>query len=92
MGVIIMRCYFMRGGHIEAIEELDGLTDEEAIAKAQALFSARKQLFEGFELWDRKRVVIRRPAPAVPNTVAVWPLHKGLKRAVASARRADSPF
>ena len=48
-----MRCYFMRGGHIEAVEELPGLSDEEAIAKAHALFSERRQLFEGFELWDR---------------------------------------
>ena len=50
-----MRCYFMRGGHIEAVEELPGLADEEAIAKAHALFSERRHFFEGFELWDRAR-------------------------------------
>jgi hypothetical protein len=44
-----MRCYFMRDGHIEAVEELPGLSDEKAIAKAHALFSQRKRLFEGFE-------------------------------------------
>ena len=37
-----MRCYFMRGGHIEAVEELTGLSGEEAIEKAHALFSERK--------------------------------------------------
>ena len=50
-----MRCYFMRDGHSEAVEELPGLSDEEAIAKAHALFSERKHLFEGFEVWDRAR-------------------------------------
>ena len=76
-----MRCYFMRGGHIEAVEELGGLSDGEAIAKAHSLFSQRKLLFEGFELWDRARVLIRYPEPVVSNNVAVWPLHRGLRRA-----------
>ena len=47
-----MQCYFMRAGHIEAVEELPGLSDEEAIAKAHALFSERRHFFE---LWDRAR-------------------------------------
>ena len=38
----MMRRYFMRDGHIEAVEELPGLADEEAIAKAHALFSERR--------------------------------------------------
>ena len=33
-------------------EELPGLSDEEAIAKAHVLFSERKHQFEGFQLWD----------------------------------------
>ena len=86
-----MRCYFMRDGHIEAVEELPGLSDEKAIAKAHALFSVRKHLFEGFEVWDRTRVLIRRPASAAPNNVVAWPLHRGLRRAVASVRPAASP-
>jgi hypothetical protein len=45
-----MRCYFMRNGHINAVEELFGLSEEEATAKAHALFSERKHLFEGFEV------------------------------------------
>jgi hypothetical protein len=44
-----MRCYFMRKGRIEAVEELFGLSEEEAMAKAHALFSERKHLFDGFE-------------------------------------------
>ena len=86
-----MRCYFMRGGHIEAVEVLAGLSDDQAIAKAHALFSERKLLFEGFELWDRTRVLIRHPEPAAPSNVAVWPLHRDLRRAVGSVRPADSP-
>jgi hypothetical protein len=65
-----MRCYFMRGGRIEAVEELIGLSDEQAIAKAHALFSERKHKFEGFELWNRTRVIVRHPEPAASNNVA----------------------
>jgi hypothetical protein len=86
-----MRCYFMRDGHIEAVEELTGLSDEEAIAKAHALFLQRKHLFEGFEVWDRARVLIRHPESAAPNNVVAWPLHRGLRRAVALVRPAASP-
>jgi hypothetical protein len=86
-----MRCYFMRAGHIEAVEELPGLSDEGAIAKAHALFSERKQHFEGFEVWDRARVLIRHPEPAAPNNIVAWPLHRGLRRAVSSVRPAASP-
>ena len=39
----------------EAIEELNGLSDDAALAKAHALFSARKHSFEGFELWNRSQ-------------------------------------
>jgi hypothetical protein len=58
-----MRCYFMRGGHIASVEELWGLSDDEALAKAHELFSERKHLFEGFELWDRTRFLFRYPPP-----------------------------
>jgi hypothetical protein len=61
MGVTRMRCYFTLGGHIAAVEELPDLSDDEAIAKAHALFSERKHIFEGFELWDLARVVARYP-------------------------------
>src|ERR1700693_6149566 len=83
-----MRCYFMRGGRIEAVEELAGLSDEQALAKAHALFSERKHKFEGFELWNRARVIIRHP---VSNNVAAWPLHRGVPRALSSVRASDGP-
>jgi hypothetical protein len=56
-----MRCYFIRGGHIADVDKLADLSDDEAIARAQALFSERKDLFEGFELWDGARVLIGHP-------------------------------
>ena len=86
-----MRCYFMRGGRIEAIEELPGLSNEQAVAKSHALFAERKHKFEGFELWNRTRVIIRHPEAAALNNVAVWPLHKGLRRALSSVRTPDGP-
>jgi hypothetical protein len=86
-----MRCYFMRGGRIEAVEELAGLSDEQAIAKAHALFSERKHKFEGFELWNRATVIIRHPEPAASNNVAAWPLHRGVPRALSSVRTPAGP-
>jgi hypothetical protein len=91
-GVTIMRCYFMRGGHIEAVEELPGMADEDAIAKAHALFSERKHLFEGFELWERARVLIRHPAPVASKSPGVWPLHRDLTRLAASGRSMDGSY
>ena len=58
-----MRCYFLSDGHIVAVEILAGLSDEEAIAKAHELYAERGALYEGFEVWDRARVVIRHPGP-----------------------------
>jgi hypothetical protein len=80
----------MRGGHIEAVEELPGLAQEEAIAKAHALFSERRHSFEGFELWDRTRVLIRYPEPAAANIPGVWPLQKASRRVAASVRPSTS--
>jgi hypothetical protein len=63
MGVTVMRCYFMRNGHVEDVQELFGLSEEEATAKAHALFSEREHLFEGFELWDHARFLTGHPGP-----------------------------
>ncbi len=88
-----MRCYFMRDGHIEAVEELPGLSDDEAIAKAHALFSERRRSFEAFELWDRTRVLVRHPEPAAaPSNIAVWPLQGGLVRVASSVRPTDGRY
>jgi hypothetical protein len=54
-----MRCYFMRRGRIVDVEVLSGLSDEEAVAKARQLFSKHEGQIEGFEVWDRARVVFR---------------------------------
>lgn len=56
-----MRCYFMRDGHIGAVEMLTGTSDAAAIAQAQALFEQCKDKFAGFEVWDRARFVHRYP-------------------------------
>jgi hypothetical protein len=56
-----MRCYMLSGGHIVAAQELTGLSDKEAIAQAQALFSEREVPVGAFEVWDQTRVIIRHP-------------------------------
>jgi hypothetical protein len=47
-----MRCYFMRNGHIAAVEPLDFVSDDEAIEKAKSLFAEGKDRFKRFEIWD----------------------------------------
>ena len=55
-----MRCYFMRGGHIVAVEELKVASDAEAVERSAKLFAARKgDKLEGFEVWDRARFIHR---------------------------------
>jgi len=56
-----MRCYFLTGGHIVAVEELTGLSDKEAVVKAQVLFSESEIPVGAFEVWDQARVIIRHP-------------------------------
>ncbi len=58
-----MRCYFLSGGHIASVEELTGLSDEAAVAKAHELYAKSKALYEGFEVWERMRFVFRHPDP-----------------------------
>ncbi|GEM_PF-1828621 len=57
-----MRCYFMRGGHIAAVELVTDDSDEAAINQGKALFEQRRQEFAGFEVWDRERFVYRHPS------------------------------
>ena len=55
-----MRCFFRRGGHIVSVHTLPDLSDEEAIEKSHELYSETLSgLYDGFELWDRARVVTR---------------------------------
>jgi hypothetical protein len=58
-----IRCYFLRGGHIADVEMLSGLNVPDAIAKAHHLYLRRKDAVDGFEVWDRTRVVVRHPGP-----------------------------
>jgi hypothetical protein len=58
-----VRCYFIKGGHIAAVEFLDQKTDEARIARARELFAekGRKLKADGFEVWDGARFVYRFP-------------------------------
>lgn len=58
-----MRCYFMRDGHIASVEVLEGISDDAAaIKKASTLFLDRVPArFDGFEVWERDRLVFRYP-------------------------------
>lgn len=60
-----MRCYFMRQRHIADVAVLPALNDQEAVEKARELVEARKGRdgFEGFEVWDRARKLIKYPPP-----------------------------
>jgi hypothetical protein len=54
----------MQNGHIAAIEILPpGLSDEDAIERAKALFRERwKQArYDGLEVWDETRNIYRGP-------------------------------
>ena len=55
----------MRDGHVAAVEELFGLTEEEAAIKSHKLYLERKSLYEGFELWDLTRFLLRHPSTEV---------------------------
>jgi hypothetical protein len=79
-----MRCYFLRGAHICAVELLTDASDEAAINQAKMLFEKRKMEFAAFEVWDRARFVYRHPslppkytvtpdAPAVRNAPPARP-------------------
>ncbi|MDE1903843.1 MAG: hypothetical protein KGI46_08305 [Alphaproteobacteria bacterium] len=57
-----MRCYFLRDGHIGAVELLTDVSDEAAIKEAEALFKERQDKYAGYEVWDRARFVHRFPA------------------------------
>jgi hypothetical protein len=59
-----MRCYFLRGGHIVGVEELTDLSDKEAIAEAEVLYSNSEVPLGAFEVWDQTRVIVRHPPAA----------------------------
>ncbi len=59
-----MRCFFLRGGHIAAVELMPGLTDEQAVEKCRLLYESRrsKEGYQGFEVWEEARMVHQHPA------------------------------
>jgi hypothetical protein len=62
-------CYFLRDGRIAGVEMLPlGLSDEDAITRAHTLYSKRKGPFDGYEVWDRARLV--RASPFRPDVCA----------------------
>jgi len=52
-----MRCFFMRRGHIRAVEFLSPGTDEDLIEQGQKRFRERTDRVDGFEVWDGTRKV-----------------------------------
>jgi hypothetical protein len=67
-----VRCYFMRRGHIGAVEVVTDASDEAAIKQSETLFEQRKKDdFTGFEVWDCARFVHRHPPPAAKYTETV---------------------
>ena len=65
-----MRCYFLRGGQIAAIELLDrSLGDDAAVRQAASAFFAHMGEFEGYEVWDQNRMVFRIPVAPSPKAV-----------------------
>ncbi len=58
-----MRCYFLRDGHIAAVEVLSDVSgDDDAIKQACVLYVARlRESFDGFEVWDGARKLYRYP-------------------------------
>ena len=55
-----MRCYFMRDGHIAAVELLDVNSDEEAVEKCKVLLRNGNPN-SSFEVWDRARKIAHGP-------------------------------
>jgi hypothetical protein len=56
-------CYFLRDGRIAGVEMLPpGLSDEDAITRAHTLCSKRTGPFDGYEVWDRARLVWLPPS------------------------------
>jgi hypothetical protein len=66
-----MRCYFMRDGHIVAVEVLTvGISDAEAIETSKILFREREAtgFCDGFEVWDNARHLYRYELPDGKDT------------------------
>jgi hypothetical protein len=81
-----MRCYFLRGGQIAGVNMLPrGLSDQDALGRAKTESLKRRGPIDGFEVWDRARLIFRRLGPAGPGrwTIVEWwePAEVGLSLA-----------
>lgn len=63
-----MRCYFMRGGHIEAIEELGRLPDGEAIAKLMHCFQSASFFSRASSCGTASACLSATPSPSPQTT------------------------
>jgi hypothetical protein len=65
-----MRCYFLKTGRLEGVEVMPaGLSDEEAVARANVLLAKRQGPFDSFEDWEGSRLVFRQSLSAeTPET------------------------
>jgi hypothetical protein len=62
-----MRVYFMRDGHIGAVEFLKSAKDAARIDEARQLFETvgKPKGADGFEVWDGPRFIYRFPEKAL---------------------------
>jgi hypothetical protein len=83
--VTVMRCYFLRGGQIAGVNMLPrGLSDQDALGKAETQSFKRRGPVDGLEVWDRARLIFRRLGPIGPGR---WTIVQGWE----SAEDAQSP-
>jgi hypothetical protein len=85
-----MRCYFLRGGQIAGVNMLPrGLSDQDALGRAETQSLKRRGPIDGLEVWDRARLIFRRLGPAGPGrwTIVEWwqPAKLGCRRAAAES-------
>jgi hypothetical protein len=59
----VMRCYFMKDGHIAGVEYLTQTNDEGRVSEARQIFNAKGKPrgADGFEVWDGPRFIYRYP-------------------------------
>ena len=56
-----MWCFSVKDGRIASVKDLNGLSDQEAIEKANLFFEA--ETYDTFEVWDGKRMVYQHTSP-----------------------------
>ena len=61
-----MRCYNLGRGRIAALEEIIGLSDDEAALSGCASFAAQRGEVDAFKIWDRQHRLAFASSPATP--------------------------